>query len=90
MGKDNEGAAYQQSDRAFNESALRRDYTNQESNSKPSEGVPKYDSYAGADNNRCGTEYLYGQLIELLGFNRKYGVENPGYGKMYRYIRAIA
>ena len=50
---DNEGAAYQQSGRAFNESALRRDYTNQESNSKPSEGVPKYDSYAGADNNRC-------------------------------------
>lgn len=36
----------------------------------------------------AGTEYLYGQLIELLGFNRKYGVENPGYGKIYQIYKS--
>lgn len=36
----------------------------------------------------AGTEYLYGQLIELLGFNHKYGVENPGYGKIYQIYKS--
>jgi GntR family transcriptional regulator/MocR family aminotransferase len=36
----------------------------------------------------AGTEYLYGQLIELLGFNLKYGVENPGYGKIYQIYKS--
>ncbi len=30
----------------------------------------------------AGTEYLYGLLIQLLGFGKKYAVENPGYGKL--------
>ena len=30
----------------------------------------------------AGTEYLYGLLIQLLGFNKKYCVENPGYKKI--------
>lgn len=30
----------------------------------------------------AGTEYLYGLLIQLLGFDKKYGVEDPGYGKI--------
>ncbi|MBQ7841163.1 MAG: PLP-dependent aminotransferase family protein [Lachnospiraceae bacterium] len=32
----------------------------------------------------AGTEYLYGLLIQLLGFDKKYAVEDPGYGKIYR------
>ena len=28
------------------------------------------------------------QLIELLGFSRKYGVENPGYGKIYQIYKS--
>ena len=32
----------------------------------------------------AGTEYLYGLLIQLLGFNRIYGVEDPGYRKISR------
>ena len=27
----------------------------------------------------AGTEYLYGLLIQLLGFDKKYAIENPGY-----------
>jgi GntR family transcriptional regulator / MocR family aminotransferase len=30
----------------------------------------------------AGTEYLYGLLIQLLGHNRIYGVEDPGYRKV--------
>lgn len=30
----------------------------------------------------AGTEYLYGILIQLLGFEKKYAVENPGYSKI--------
>ena len=32
----------------------------------------------------AGTEYLYGLLIQLLGFERIYGVEDPGYRKVSR------
>ena len=35
----------------------------------------------------AGTEYLYGLLIQLLGHEAVYAVENPGYqkiGKIYR------
>ncbi len=30
----------------------------------------------------AGTEYLYGLLIQLLGHNREFAVENPGYRKI--------
>lgn len=30
----------------------------------------------------AGTEYLYGLLIQLLGFDKAYAVENPGYQKL--------
>lgn len=30
----------------------------------------------------AGTEYLYGLLIQLLGFNKRYAVEDPGYSKI--------
>ncbi len=30
----------------------------------------------------AGTEYLYGLLIQLLGFDKSYAVENPGYQKL--------
>lgn len=30
----------------------------------------------------AGTEYLYGLLIQLLGFNKNYAVEVPGYNKI--------
>ena len=30
----------------------------------------------------AGTEYLYGLLLQLLGFNKRYAVENPGYSKI--------
>lgn len=32
----------------------------------------------------AGTEYLYGLLIQLLGYEKKYAVENPGYQKIYQ------
>lgn len=32
----------------------------------------------------AGTEYLYGLLIQLLGFDKRYAVEDPGYHKIYR------
>lgn len=32
----------------------------------------------------AGTEYLYGLIIQLLGHNKKYAVENPGYKKISR------
>ncbi len=31
-----------------------------------------------------GTEYLYGLLIQLLGFEKIYGIENPGYQKIHK------
>lgn len=30
----------------------------------------------------AGTEYLYGLLIQLLGFQKRYAVEDPGYSKI--------
>ena len=36
----------------------------------------------------AGTEYLYGLLIQLLGFERTYAVENPGYDKISRIYRS--
>lgn len=30
----------------------------------------------------AGTEYLYGLLIQLLGFDKRYAVEDPGYSKI--------
>ncbi|MBR0411124.1 MAG: PLP-dependent aminotransferase family protein [Eubacterium sp.] len=30
----------------------------------------------------AGTEYLYGLLIQLLGFDKSYAIENPGYEKI--------
>lgn len=30
----------------------------------------------------AGTEYLYGLLIQLLGFDKLYAIENPGYDKI--------
>ncbi len=30
----------------------------------------------------AGTDYLYGLLVQLLGFDKKYGVEDPGYSKI--------
>lgn len=30
----------------------------------------------------AGTEYLYGLLIKLLGFQKEYAIENPGYQKL--------
>jgi GntR family transcriptional regulator/MocR family aminotransferase len=32
----------------------------------------------------AGTEYLYGLIIQLLGHNKKYAVEDPGYQKVSR------
>ncbi len=32
----------------------------------------------------AGTEYLYGLLIQLFGYDKIYGVENPGYMKIAR------
>lgn len=36
----------------------------------------------------AGTEYLYGLIIQLLGHDRKYAVEDPGYGKISRIYHA--
>lgn len=36
----------------------------------------------------AGTEYLYGLLIQLLGRDKIYAVENPGYRKLERFITA--
>lgn len=30
----------------------------------------------------AGTEYLYGLIIQLLGFDKKFALENPSYGKI--------
>ncbi|HHU70775.1 MAG TPA: PLP-dependent aminotransferase family protein [Clostridiales bacterium] len=36
----------------------------------------------------AGTEYLYGLIIQLLGYDKIYGVEEPGYQKISRIYRA--
>ncbi|MGN0394216.1 MAG: PLP-dependent aminotransferase family protein [Coprococcus sp.] len=36
----------------------------------------------------AGTEYLYGLIIQLLGHDRCYGVEDPGYQKIARIYQA--
>lgn len=36
----------------------------------------------------AGTEYLYGLLLQLLGFEKCYGVEDPGYHKIYSIYRS--
>ncbi|NLP35700.1 MAG: PLP-dependent aminotransferase family protein [Clostridiales bacterium] len=36
----------------------------------------------------AGTEYLYGLIIQLLGHDRKYAVEDPGYQKISRIYQA--
>ncbi len=36
----------------------------------------------------AGTEYLYGQLVQLLGQNKTYGVEEPGFSKTSRVYEA--
>lgn len=36
----------------------------------------------------AGTEYLYGLLLQLLGFEKCYGVENPGYHKIYKIYKS--
>ncbi|MGN0346965.1 MAG: PLP-dependent aminotransferase family protein [Lachnospiraceae bacterium] len=38
----------------------------------------------------AGTEYLYGQLVQLLGQDKIYGVEDPGYPKLVRIYEANA
>lgn len=35
----------------------------------------------------AGTEYLYGLLIQLLGFDKIYSIEDPGYNKIYKIYR---
>lgn len=37
----------------------------------------------------AGTEYLYGLLIQLLGKNLIYGVENPGYHKISKICKSM-
>lgn len=36
----------------------------------------------------AGTEYLYGLLIQLLGFDVRFGVEEPGYSKIYKIYKS--
>lgn len=36
----------------------------------------------------AGTEYLYSLLIQLLGYDKVYAVENPGYKKLYRIYKS--
>lgn len=37
----------------------------------------------------AGTDYLYTLLVQLLGFEKKYGVEDPGYGKISKIYRKL-
>lgn len=37
----------------------------------------------------AGTEYLYGLLIQLLGTDRIYGIENPGYRKVAKVCESM-
>ncbi len=36
----------------------------------------------------AGTEYLYSLLIQLLGYDRRFGIENPGYHKIDKIYRS--
>lgn len=36
----------------------------------------------------AGTEYLYSLLIQLLGYDKIYAIENPGYKKLYQIYRS--
>lgn len=36
----------------------------------------------------AGTEYLYGLLLQLLGMEKCYGVEDPGYHKIYKIYKS--
>ncbi|MGI6108386.1 MAG: PLP-dependent aminotransferase family protein [Eubacteriaceae bacterium] len=36
----------------------------------------------------AGTEYLYGLLLQLLGMDRHYGTEDPGYRKIYQIYKS--
>ncbi len=36
----------------------------------------------------AGTEYLYGLIIQLLGFDKRYAVEDPGYHKISKIYKA--
>lgn len=36
----------------------------------------------------AGTEYLYGLLLQLLGMEKCYGVEDPGYHKIYKVYKS--
>lgn len=36
----------------------------------------------------AGTEYLYGLLIQLLGYDKTYAVEDPGYKKIYKIYKS--
>lgn len=36
----------------------------------------------------AGTEYLYGLLIQLLGNDKKYAIENPGYNKIAKIYKS--
>lgn len=36
----------------------------------------------------AGTEYLYGLLIQLLGYDKIYAIENPGYQKLAKVYRS--
>lgn len=38
----------------------------------------------------AGTEYLYGQIVQLLGHDKIYGVEDPGYLKLVQIYEANA
>lgn len=37
----------------------------------------------------AGTDYLYSLLVQLLGFDKKYGVEDPGYSKISKIYRKL-
>ncbi len=37
----------------------------------------------------AGTEYLYGQIVQLLGQDKIYGVENPGFQKLSQVYQAF-
>ncbi len=37
----------------------------------------------------AGTDYLYSLIVQLLGFDKKYGVEDPGYSKISKIYRKM-
>ena len=36
----------------------------------------------------AGTEYLCGLLVQLLGFDKTYAMEEPGYGKIHKIYKS--